>query len=207
MRRQLFLLPALLLWLGAAAGQAQELPLFDAHIHYSQPDWDVFTPQQILALLDRAGVRWALVSSTPDDGTLKLYAAAPQRIVPCLRPYRTRDDMASWHRDPAVQAYVEARLKRGVYKGIGEFHLAASQVETPVVKRFAALAVQQQLVFQAHVDDQTVEKLFQLYPQVRILWAHAGMSASAATVARLRSHLMSELSLILVIEISKSGRL
>ena len=102
----------LLGWLVLATAQAQELPIFDAHIHYSRPDWQVFPPEQILAILDRAGVQRALVSSTPDDGTLQLHAAAPQRIVPFLRPYRTREDMASWPSDPAVQAYVEERLKR-----------------------------------------------------------------------------------------------
>jgi predicted TIM-barrel fold metal-dependent hydrolase len=175
----------ILSWLLLATVQAQELPIFDAHIHYSQPDWQVFTPERILAILDQAGVQRALVSSTPDDGTLQLYAAAPQRIVPFLRPYRTREDMGSWPSDPAVQAYVEERLKRGIYKGIGEFHLSATQAEAPTVRRFAELAAQQQLFFHAHVDDVTVAKLLSLYPQVRILWAHAGMSAPAATVGRL----------------------
>jgi hypothetical protein len=168
-----------------ATAQAQELPIFDAHIHYSRPDWQVFTPERILAILDQAGVQRALVSSTPDDGTLQLYAAAPQRIVPFLRPYRTREDMGSWPSDPAVQAYVEERLKRGIYKGIGEFHLSATQADAPTVRRFAELAAQQQLFFHAHVDDVTVAKLLHLYPQVRILWAHAGMSAPAATVGQL----------------------
>src|SRR5215470_977883 len=188
----------MLVWLVLATAQAQELPIFDAHIHYNRPDWQVFTPQQILALLDQAGVQRALVSSTPDDGTLQLYAAAPQRIVPFLRPYRTPEDMGSWPNDPAVQAYVEERLQRGIYKGIGEFHLSATQAEAPTVHRFAVLAAQQQLFFHAHVDDDTVEKLLRLYPQVRILWAHAGMSAPAATVGRLleqSAHLWVELSL------------
>jgi hypothetical protein len=140
----------------------------------------------VLAILDRAGVRRALVSSTPDDGTLKLYDKAPQRIVPFLRPYRSREDMLTWHSDPAVQMYVEERLTRGIYKGIGEFHLAlADQAEAPVVKRCAELAAQRQIFLHAHVDDITVEKLLQRYPQVKILWAHAGMSASAATVSGL----------------------
>lgn len=193
------LLPlALLLWVGAAYSQAQELPIVDAHIHYSQPDWNALSPAQALAILDRAGVRRALVSSTPDEGTLRLYEAAPHRIVPFLRPYRTRNDMGSWHSDPAVQAYVEERLRQGIYKGIGEFHLSLAHADAPVVKRFAELASQQQLFFHAHVDDITVEKLLQLYDQVRILWAHAGMSASAATVGRLldkSSHLWVELAL------------
>ena len=79
--------------------------------------------------------------------------------------------MGSWPSDPAVQAYVEERLKRGIYKGIGEFHLSATQAEAPTVRRFAELAAQQQLFFHAHVDDVTVAQLLRLYPQVRILWA------------------------------------
>jgi predicted TIM-barrel fold metal-dependent hydrolase len=175
-----------LLWGGVASVHAQDLPIFDTHIHYNQPDWEVISAEQVLSMLDRAGVRYALVSSTPDDGTLKLYARAPDRIVPFLRPYRSRDDILTWHGDPAVQAYVEERLRRGVYKGIGEFHLSAVEhAEAPVVRRCAELAAQQQLFLHAHVDDTTVEKLLRLHPQVRILWAHAGMTASAATVGRL----------------------
>jgi predicted TIM-barrel fold metal-dependent hydrolase len=182
----ILILLTVLLWGGVASSQPQKLPIFDAHIHYNQPDWAVISAEQVLSILDRAGVRHALVSSTPDDGTLKLYAKAPDRIVPFLRPYRSRDDMLTWHSDPAVQAYVEERLRRGVYKGIGEFHLSAvEQAEAPVVRRCAELAAQQQLFLHAHVDDTTVEKLLQLHPRVKILWAHAGMTASAATVGRL----------------------
>jgi hypothetical protein len=192
------LLLGIVLGTSAISSQAQELPIFDAHIHYSQPDWEVYTPEQILALFDTAGVRRALVSSTPDDGTLKLYAVAPQRIVPFLRPYRSRQDMSGWHSDTAVQAYIEERLKSGVYKGIGEFHLAAAHVEAPVVQRCAALAVQHRLVLHAHVDEQDMERLLERYPNVRFLWAHAGMSASTAVVERLltrTAHLWVELSL------------
>jgi predicted TIM-barrel fold metal-dependent hydrolase len=195
-------------WLVLATAQAQELPIFDAHIHYSRPDWQVFTPERILAILDRAGVQRALVSSTPDDGTLQLYAAAPQRIVPFLRPYRTREDMGSWPSDSAVQAYVEERLQRGIYKGIGEFHLSATQADAPTVRRFAELAAQQQLFFHAHVDDDTVAKLLRLYPQVRILWAHAGMSTPAITVGRLleqSANLWVELSMRF--DVASGGRL
>jgi hypothetical protein len=168
------------------ASDAERLPIVDAHIYHSEPDWAVLTPDQVLAILDRAGVRQALVSSTPDEGTLKLYHAAPQRIIPFLRPYRNRADMLTWHADPAVQRYVEERLASGVYKGIGEFHLStADQARAPVVKRFAELALQRQLFLHAHVDDATVTELLQLYPRVKILWAHAGMSASAPTVSGL----------------------
>src|SRR5687767_7598079 len=104
-----------------AAAQADDFPIFDTHLHYSQDAWGLFTAQEILALMDQAGVYRALVSSTPDDGTLELYRLAPDRIVPILRPYRTRADMATWTRDATVVSYVEERLAQGShYQGLGE---------------------------------------------------------------------------------------
>src|SRR5204862_1155994 len=137
-----------------------ELPIFDAHIHYSQPDWSAYTPERALSILARAGVRRAIVSSTPDDGTLLLYDRSPAGIVPFLRPYRTREDMDSWTRDPAVAAYVEERLdKRHVYRGIGELHLGAEDVDAPSVRRIAELAKARDLFVQCHIDETTVEKM------------------------------------------------
>jgi predicted TIM-barrel fold metal-dependent hydrolase len=179
------LLSTLLIVLGTAAHAAAELPIFDAHVHYSRPDWDVYSPERALSILAAAGVRRAIVSSTPDDGTLKLYEKAPKTVVPFLRPYRTREDMGKWHSDPGVQAYVEERLKRGVYRGIGEFHLSLAETGGPTVKRVAELASERDLFLQAHVDDATIEKLLSLYPNARFLWAHAGMSAPASAVGRL----------------------
>lgn len=175
----------LLAILGTAIPAAAQLPIFDGHIHYSRPDWDVYSPEQALSILASAGVRRAIVSSTPDDGTMKLYDKAPKTVIPFLRPYRTRDDMGSWHSDPAVQAYVEERIMRGIYRGIGEFHLGAANVGGPTVKRVAELAAERDIFLQAHVDDETIEKLLTLYPKTRFLWAHAGMSASPVVVGRL----------------------
>ena len=174
---------AVLLGVSPAAAQ---FPIFDAHIHYSRPDWTAYTPERALSILAQAGVRRAIVSSTPDDGTLMLYDRAPAGIVPFLRPYRARDDMGSWTRDPAVAAYVEERLnRRNVYRGIGESHFGADDVEAPTVRRIAELAKSRNLFLQCHVDETTVEKMLVAYPGVRILWAHAGMSSAAATVGRL----------------------
>ena len=159
---------------------AQDRPIFDAHIHYSQGDWATIPPERALAILKEAGIRKALVSSTPDDGTMKLYEKAPDVVVPMLRPYRTREDMSTWPRDPAVQAYVEDRLKRGVHKGIGEFHISASDADGPVVRRFAELSAERGLVLQAHVDEACIDRLASLYPKARFLWAHAGFAGAEA---------------------------
>jgi hypothetical protein len=177
---------------------AQVFPLFDAHIHFSRPDWDTYTPERALSMLAQAGVRRAIVSSTPDDGTLKLYEKSPAGIVPFLRPYRTRDDMSTWTADAAVATYVEERLKRGIYKGIGEFHLSASETGAPTVRRLAHLAGARGIFLHAHVDADAIEKMLTLYPGVKMLWAHAGMSASADTVGKLVDrfpHLWVELAL------------
>lgn len=106
------LLLTVLFWLGIAPGYARDLPIFGAHIHYNQPDWAVLTPDQVLAILDRASIRRALVSSTPDDSTLKLYDQAPGRIILFLRPYRSRDDMLTWHGGPSLNSICCACCER-----------------------------------------------------------------------------------------------
>jgi predicted TIM-barrel fold metal-dependent hydrolase len=189
---------ASLVGFGTAPAHGQDLPIFDAHIHYSQPDWSSYTADAILGLFDKTGVRWALVSSTPDDGTVRLYEKAPDRIVPVLRPYRTRADMGTWTTDASIVPYVKDRLKRGIYKGLGEFHLSAAQAKDPVVKEFAALAAPEGLFLYAHTDAAGIEELLHLYPKVRWLWAHAGLGEPFEAVARVADRhpsLMIELSL------------
>jgi hypothetical protein len=184
-------LAALLLGATAFAPRqaAEPLPLFDAHLHYSADAWTVYDVDQALAILDQSNVRVALVSSTPDDGTLKLYARAPDRVVPILRPYRNRGDNATWTGDPSIVTYLRARLEAAPaglrYRGIGEFHLYAGEADRPVVAEVAALAREHDLFMHAHSDDRAVADLLELYPGTRVLWAHAGMSASPATVGAL----------------------
>jgi hypothetical protein len=172
---------------GSATGGAQpgDLPLFDGHIHYSRPDWGVYAPDRVLGILETAGIKRALVSSTPDDGTLALYAKDPKRIIPILRPYRTRDDMGTWWRDPSIIPYLEERLTRGVHRGIGEFHVSGGDIKTPVLKRITELAVERNLYLQAHSDDAAVQALFDMEPRSKIIWAHAGMSSGPAAVGAL----------------------
>ena len=199
---------ACLLSLLSAPSRAQDLPVFDAHIHYSQPDWSSYSPDAILALFDKTGVRWAIVSSTPDDGTLRLYEKAPDRIAPVLRPYRTRADMGTWTTDVSVVPYVQERLKRGIYKGLGEFHLSAAQASDPVVKELAALGAQHGLFLYAHTDGAGIAELLRLYPGVRWLWAHAGLGEPFEVVARVADRhpgLMIELSL--KSEVASNGKL
>jgi len=162
------------------------LPIFDAHLHYSRAAWADYAPADVAAALERAGVARALVSSTPDDGTLKLYAADAARFVPVLRPYRDEVGAGNWTTDAATPAYLAQRLERGIYVGIGEFHLFdARTVDTEVVRATLALALKHDALLHVHADAAPIETLFQLEPRLRILWAHAGFTSPPAEVGRM----------------------
>ena len=165
-------------------GAAERLPIFDTHIHYSRPAWEFLTPDAVIRLFDQVGVTEALVSSTPDDGTLMLHDADPGRVQPMLRPYRTRADMTDWFRDAQVMAYVEQRLKRGIYRGIGEFHLnGAADVSTPEMRRLLELARARDLILHAHANAGPIDALAEA--GVKVLWAHAGLSDPPAVIGPL----------------------
>ena len=169
----------------AAIATGQEMAIVDTHLHYSQNSWQDQTPAAILLLMDQAGVRRAFVSSTPDEGTVRLFERAPDRIVPVLRPYRQPGELSSWHQDPTVVPYLEQRLARPIYRGIGEFHLSGSDAASPVVRQVAELARRHGLFLHCHCDAAAAEILVGLVPGVRVLWAHAGMSSGPAEVGRL----------------------
>jgi hypothetical protein len=175
----------------SASGQ-DELPLFDAHIHYSVGATAAYPPSAALGLLDSAGIRRAILSSTPNDGTIRLYALYPERFVPFLRPYRKTRDLASWsaeratwYRDPETLTFIEQELARGIYRGIGEFHVNGDEVDTPVMRGIVDIAVKRDLWLMAHSDAAAIERLFAFNPRARILWAHTGMGEPVETVAKL----------------------
>jgi hypothetical protein len=176
---------AAMMFCSAALATGDEMPIVDTHLHYSQNSWQDQTPAAILLLMDQAGVSRAFVSSTPDDGTVRLFDVAPDRIVPVLRPYRQPGELSTWHQDPTVVPYLEQRLARPIYRGIGEFHLNGSDAGFPVVRQVAELARRHGLFLHCHCDAAAAEILVGLVPGVRVLWAHAGMSSDPAEVGRL----------------------
>ena len=84
---------------------AETLPLFDAHMHYKREAWRPFPPDVVLSMMDANGVAMALVSSTPDEGTIMLWKYAPGRFVPEMRPYTGSFGSSNWTKwkevDPA----------------------------------------------------------------------------------------------------------
>jgi hypothetical protein len=164
---------------GAAPAAGAELPIIDAHIHYSADAWEMLPPEDAVRLLREAGITRALVSSSGDDGTIKLHEAAPDLIVPELRPYRRRSDLSTWMHDETVIPLMEERLGRYRYVAIGEFHVFGADADLPVVRRTVELARRHRLFLHAHSDADAVQRLFGQDPDARVLWAHAGFDRPA----------------------------
>jgi hypothetical protein len=155
------------------------LPIFDAHMHYSRESWTTYPPERIQTLLDQLGVRAALVSSAPDEGTFRLRAVLGDRAIPMLGPYRTGADVFSWTRDGTILPYVKTAYRPGVHRGLGEFHLSAGQVALPVVKSVLAFAQENDLFLQPHADARALAELLAVVGTDRVvLWAHAGVTAT-----------------------------
>ena len=150
------------------------MPIFDAHVHFSHDAAERYSVKEAIAILERAGLKRALVSSSGDAGTRALYAAAPDLVLPSLRPYRRRGEIGTWFDDPTVIDFLEARLKRFRWVAVGEFHLYDAQVERAVPQRMIELARQHNLLLHAHSDTGAVDRIFRHWPEARVLWAHAG---------------------------------
>ena len=170
-----------------ARAQASSLPIFDAHVHYNLDIGRPVPVETVFELWRRAGIRGALLTSRPNDGTRELLAAAPPEFqtVAFARPYVVATDVQTWYRDPAILAMIEKELARGIYKGIGEFHIFGHDADSEGFARFVALASKHGLWLHAHCDDYVIERIFALDPDARVIWAHTGMSTPPARVDEL----------------------
>ena len=185
MRLAFFLLS--MIWINGLA-KAEQLPIFDAHIHYSHDAVEFLPPSEAVKALRAAGLRKALVSSSDDNGTQLLFKAAPDLIVPALRPYRKRGETGSWMHDETILEYVETRLARNKYRAIGEFHAFGDDIDTKVVQRIIVLAKEYGLLLHAHSDAAAVDKIFQSDPGAMVLWAHSGFDRPEAVRDMLAKH-------------------
>lgn len=189
-------------------------PLFDSHLHYNEEACALgsacpYPVADVLAAMQRSGVRAIVANSRPNDGTKSLAAAgeaaraAGVTVVPFIRLYRNRADYSGWFADESIHQMVQAELAAGTaagpYRGIGEFHLYESKnANGAVAAKLMKLAQARDLVVLAHVDDDAIDLLMAHAPQARLIWAHTGIGG--APMARVREllkrhpRLMGELS-------------
>ena len=186
---------------GAAVADApaRAMPIFDAHVHYNKAAWRVFDPPYVLQLMQRAGVVGGLVGSWPDDGTVKMHSAFPTRFIAELCPYRDLTDGRNWTRQPGVLRFFEERIATRRYQGLGELHIYnQNAVDWSVIAQVVGLARKNDLFLHIHARADVIERLFQISPDVRILWAHAGFYDGAAQISAMLDRfpkLTAELSL------------
>lgn len=172
----------------ALNANAAPLPIFDSHLHYSHDAWEQLPPKVAIALLREAGLKAAMVSSSSDEGTQRLYAEAPDLVIPVLRPYRVRGELSTWVRDATVPAYLESRLKAHRYAALGEYHVYGADADLPVMRRVVELAREHKLYLHSHSDADAIERQFKQDPNARILWAHSGFDAPDKVREMLRKH-------------------
>ena len=146
-------------------------PLFDAHLHYNEEAWNgqagPHPISDVLARIQRNGVKGVLANSRPNDGSKALAASSSKgdlQVVPFIRLYRNRADYDTWFKDESIYQMVLAELAQGTaggpFKGIGEFHLYTSEnANGPVARKLMALAEEKNLAVLAHVDDVAIDLL------------------------------------------------
>lgn len=168
---------------GVIGEAVKDLPLFDAHIHYKEPAWEAYPVDSIIELMDRNGVAMGLVSSTPDQGTIMLWEYAPNRIVPELRPYHGPANSSNWAKIPNMKAYLERRLSDYPHEGIGEFHIHRLDTnDAPVFREVIKMAKERDIFLHVHSNAEPIRWLYSLDPDVKIIWAHAGLGEPAQAV-------------------------
>lgn len=164
-------------FVNAATKGIEKMPIFDTHVHYKEPAWSDYPPDIVIDMMEKSGVTKALVSSSPDEGTRMLYREDPDRIIPFLRPYHDDINSRNWHQKDGIVEYFKERLQMPIYKGLGEFHIHNPiDADSTIIKKTVQLAVERNLYIHVHSNHQAVEKIFAYEPDVKILWAHAGMS-------------------------------
>jgi predicted TIM-barrel fold metal-dependent hydrolase len=161
----------------------RDVPIFDAHMHYKQPAWAAYPVKTVIELMDENGVAIAAVSSTPDEGSIRLFEFAPERIVPVLRPYHDDAGSSNWTKAPGMLAYLQKRIETYAHKGIGEFHIHdLDPSDRPLLRAIAQIAKARRIPLHIHSDAAPVRMFFKLEPELTILWAHGGMTEPAEVV-------------------------
>ena len=149
-------------------------PLFDTHLHYNALDAERFSPQQIIAILDRNSIQYALVTGIPAQQAILLQQQAPTRILPLLGVYRSPEDKGTWIQDADLPSRIDAQLQHGNWRGIGELHVFANDRHSPVFTQIIELGQRYRLPLLLHADPAVIDTVYEQAPGHPVIWAHAG---------------------------------
>jgi hypothetical protein len=173
-------------WATLPAFAAPPAPIFDAHLHYNAEAAATYPVPAVLDILRRNSVRAVLATSTPNEGTRTLLAAASAdlAVIPFVRPYRSDADRATWFRDPETLKLLEAELARGAYRGVGEFHVFGDDARSEIIQRVVDLATARGLYLHAHCDERALDLILGHNAAARVIWAHSGFNVPPERLER-----------------------
>ena len=159
--------------------------IHDGHIHYDGNVWEALPPEQAIGMLTGQNIERAIVSATPTEGAELLYKADPDLVIPFLRPYKNIRHRYLWFKDPTTPEFILEHLKRAPYRGIGEFHVFGSDIETDVVLEIIDIARQHKLALHPHTNLKEMRYLLSVAQDVPVIWAHGGFDVPVAELIEL----------------------
>jgi hypothetical protein len=168
--------------LGGCASHEEPLPsaFADIHLHYNWDHSEYISAGEVVDKLQQNNVVLGIVSSVPADFALRLAEVAPGWILPLFSPYYQTGNRHNWYFDEGVVTSARQALASGKYIGLGEIHLVAGvgpRRDNPVFVGLIALAREYNVPMLLHTDASSYHYLLpicQQYPDLQILWAHAG---------------------------------
>jgi hypothetical protein len=177
-RRLLRALAATALAAVVSTATGYEGPLFDAHMHYYEAHVDTVAPEHVGRALAEVGIERAVIIARHPDLVEAAMRAAPGVILPFLDVYRTPAQKDTWMNEADLPDWVRDRLDTGLatgsWRGIGELHLFADDRHSTVLAELLSIARQHGLPVMIHGDPAVIDRAYEVEPDVRILWAHAG---------------------------------
>ena len=194
--------------------KAMKLPISDAHFHVMVT---FMQPNALLKMMDTHKIKWAGGDGNlaPDARMAQFHAAMGQRLkffggqresVKCYANHG-----AAPFEDPnhpctiEMLTQIEAGLKDGRFKGIGELHVNTLNtapmmpgvrrklpVDSPTIKAIFDLARKYKVAVDIHIEweSDTVEQLVRMlssYPSVPVKLAHCGKTSSADDIRAIMS--------------------
>lgn len=164
----------LLALLGSFSHAESKLRLIDAHSHHEREYQVQFDCTDVIAALDAAAVDRVLITSRANHSSQNCFKQYQERVIPFYSVYSRALDKQTWMHQPAKVREARDALTSGEFAGIGELHIFAKDVNSEVLTGLVALAGQHDLPLLIHGDAVVIEKVFELNPEARVLWAHLG---------------------------------
>jgi hypothetical protein len=174
--------------LALAVAARADVPLADVHVHYKWNQAELTSPQEALRILRDNHIALAVVIGTPPELALQLKQRRTPDVIALWSPYRQPGDWSRWAFDPTVLTRAREALASGSYAGIGELHLVGGFMpdwRSSVISGLAELAIEHRVPLMLHTEISRARYLLefcQAFPQLRILWAHAGAILEPARV-------------------------